>query len=129
MSGNLLITFPEAMKCLIFHVSDRYFMLCRYLGISLYYVVYSITGHAIRKGESTVQDITRMSDQSMHLAKWTPALEQVTVRHLVNPCRVKTLSRLNPTSGFGRFYIILSGLPTSFCLVYLRKFNPNGIFA
>ncbi len=33
--------------------------------------------------------------------------------------RAKMLSQLNPTSGFGQFYIILSGLSTSFCLVYL----------
>ncbi len=31
------------------------------------------------------------------------------------PCCTQTFNRLNPTSGFGRFYIILSGLPTSFC--------------
>ena len=28
-------------------------------------------------------DVTWMSDQSVHLAKWMPALEQVAVRHLV----------------------------------------------
>ncbi len=32
---------------------------------------------------SAVRDVTWMSDQSVHLAKWMPALEQVTVRHLV----------------------------------------------
>ena len=31
----------------------------------------------------TVFDVTWMSDQSVHLAKWLPALEQVTARHLV----------------------------------------------
>ncbi len=30
-----------------------------------------------------VRDVTWMSDHSMHLAKWIPALEQVTVRHLL----------------------------------------------
>ncbi len=35
------------------------------------------------------------------------------------PCCAQTFNRLNSTSGFGRFYIIFSGLPTSFCLVYL----------
>ncbi len=31
----------------------------------------------------TVRDVTWMSDQFVHLAKWMAALEQVTVRHLV----------------------------------------------
>ncbi len=30
----------------------------------------------------TVWDVTWMSDQSVHLAKWMAVLEQVTVRHL-----------------------------------------------
>ena len=34
-------------------------------------------------GLYAVWDITWMSDQSMHLAKWIVALEQVTVMHLV----------------------------------------------
>ena len=36
-------------------------------------------------------DITWMSDQSVHLARWTLALEQVTVFHLVKcPCQLTT---------------------------------------
>ena len=41
-----------------------------------------------------VWDVTWMSDQSMHLAKWMAALEQVTVRHLgkwVALCQVVAL--------------------------------------
>ena len=30
----------------------------------------------------SVMDVTWMSDQSVHLAEWVAALEQVTVRHL-----------------------------------------------
>ena len=30
---------------------------------------------------SAVRDVTWMSDQSVHLAKWMPAFEQVTVTH------------------------------------------------
>ncbi len=31
---------------------------------------------------TTVRDVTWMSDHSVHLAKWMPALEQVTPMHL-----------------------------------------------
>ena len=31
----------------------------------------------------SVRDITWISDQSIHLAKWIPGLEQVTIWHLV----------------------------------------------
>ena len=37
---------------------------------------------AVDTGWCAVQDVTWMSDHSVHLAKWMPALEQVTPRHL-----------------------------------------------
>ncbi len=36
----------------------------------------------LKLGVTSVRDITWISDQSVHLAEWMAALDQVTVRHL-----------------------------------------------
>ena len=43
----------------------------------------SMSQPAANRIVKTVRDVTLMSDQSMHLSKWIPALEQVTVMHLI----------------------------------------------
>ncbi len=46
-------------------------------------IQYGGQGSPNKTDHCAVWDISSVSDQSMHLAKWIPALEQVTVKHLV----------------------------------------------
>ena len=43
-----------------------------------------LMGYISKMPLRSVRDVTWMSDQPVHLAKWMAALEQVTVRHLAN---------------------------------------------
>ena len=56
-------------------------------------LLYKIVATPIYFGQPalTVRDVTWMSDQAIHLAKWMAALEQVTIRHLVK-CKLCQIS-------------------------------------
>ena len=65
--------------------------ICNILGNT--WNTYFIFDNFIKTIIISVWDVTLMSDQSVALAKWMPAIEQVTVRHLVNGkmCQISDL--------------------------------------
>ena len=64
--------------------------------------------------------LTIITDTNMTFNNRIKVCSMKVIQSLIPMVR-KMLSQLNPTSGFGPFYMILSGSPTSFCLVYLRS--------